>query len=69
MTSTQLNLFYLILDSKNSWGKNEVRKLLLEVIAGIRTANPAVEPADWQNLQQQDVREEYDPDFHQGVPF
>lgn len=37
MTQDQLNTFYAILDTKNSWGKNEVKTLLLEVIAGIRT--------------------------------
>jgi hypothetical protein len=37
MTTEQLKLFYSILDTKNSWGKNEIRTLLLEIIAGIRT--------------------------------
>lgn len=37
MTQEQLNLFYQILNSKNSWGKNEIRQVLLEIIAGIRT--------------------------------
>lgn len=37
MSDEQLKLFYEILDTKNSWGKNEVRKLLLEIFAGIRT--------------------------------
>lgn len=38
MTQEQLNLFYKILETKNSWGKNEIKQVLLEVIAGIRTA-------------------------------
>lgn len=38
MTPEQLKTFYAILETKNSWGKNEVKTLLLEVIAGIRTA-------------------------------
>ncbi len=38
MTQDQLKTFYAILETKNSWGKNEVKTLLLEVIAGIRTA-------------------------------
>ena len=38
MTKEQLALFYKILDTKNSWGKNEIRQVLLEVVAGIRTA-------------------------------
>lgn len=38
MNQEQLNLFYKILETKNSWGKNEIRQVLLEVIAGIRTA-------------------------------
>jgi len=38
MTTEQLNLFYLVLNTKNSWGKNEVRTVLLEIIAGIRTS-------------------------------
>jgi hypothetical protein len=37
MSQEQLTLFYKILDTKNSWGKNEIRQVLLEVIAGIRT--------------------------------
>lgn len=37
MTEEQLKTFYAILSTKNSWGKNEVKTLLLEVIAGIRT--------------------------------
>lgn len=37
MTQEQLNLFYQILNSKNSWGKNEIRQVLLEIVAGIRT--------------------------------
>lgn len=38
MSDDKLKLFYQILESKNSWGKNEIRTLLLEIIAGIRTA-------------------------------
>lgn len=38
MTQEQLNLFYQILNTKNSWGKNEIRQVLLEIIAGIRTS-------------------------------
>ena len=37
MTSEQLKLFYAILETKNSWGKNEIRTVLLEVVSGIRT--------------------------------
>lgn len=37
MTQAQLNLFYAILNTKNSWGKNEIRAVLLEVVAGVRT--------------------------------
>ena len=37
MTQEQLNLFYRILETKNSWGKNEIKTVLLEVTAGIRT--------------------------------
>ena len=36
MNKEQLELFYKILETKNSWGKNEVKTILLEVIAGIR---------------------------------
>lgn len=41
MTKEQLELFYRILETKNSWGKNEIKTMLLktmllEVIAGIR---------------------------------
>lgn len=38
MTQEQLKLFYAILETKNSWGKNEIKQLLLEIVAGIRTA-------------------------------
>ena len=38
MTQEQLNLFYKILETKNSWGKNEIKTVLLEIAAGIRTA-------------------------------
>lgn len=37
MTQEQLQLFYKILETKNSWGKNEIKQLLLEVVSGIRT--------------------------------
>ena len=37
MTKEQLEAFYNILNTKNSWGKNEIRTVLLEIIAGIRT--------------------------------
>lgn len=36
MTAEQLKLFYGILETKNSWGKNEIKKILLEVVSGIR---------------------------------
>ena len=36
LTQEQLDLFYKILDTKNSWGKNEIKTILLEVAAGIR---------------------------------
>ena len=38
MTQEQLQLFYKILNTKNSWGKNEIRTVLLEIAAGIRTS-------------------------------
>ena len=38
MTPEQLKLFYKILETKNSWGKNEIRNVLLEVVSGIRTS-------------------------------
>ena len=38
MTAEQLKLFYSILEIKNSWGKNEIRTVLLEIAAGIRTS-------------------------------
>lgn len=37
MTTDQLRLFYAVLETKNSWGKNEVKSLLLEIVSGIRT--------------------------------
>lgn len=37
MTKEQLALLYKILDTKNSWGKNEIKTLVLEIVAGIRT--------------------------------
>lgn len=38
MTQEQLQLFYKILKTKNSWGKNEIKQLLLEVVSGIRVS-------------------------------
>lgn len=38
MTTEQLKLFYDILETKNSWGKNEIKKVLLEIASGIRTS-------------------------------
>lgn len=38
MTQDQLKLFYAILETKNSWGKNEIKQVLLEVCSGIRNA-------------------------------
>ena len=38
MTQEQLKLFYAILETKNSWGKNEIKTLVLEIVAGIRTS-------------------------------
>lgn len=35
MTQEQLALFYQVLNTKNSWGKNEIRQVMLEIIAGI----------------------------------
>lgn len=37
MTQEQFILFYAILETKNSWGKNEIKTLLLEIKAGVRT--------------------------------
>ena len=37
MTPAQLKLFYQILETKNSWGKNEIKTILLEIASGIRT--------------------------------
>jgi len=37
MTQEQLKLFYLLLEKKNSWGKNEIKKLLLEITSNIIT--------------------------------
>ena len=38
MTTEQLKLFYTILETKNSWGKNEIKTVLLEIASGIRTS-------------------------------
>lgn len=35
MTQEQLQLFYEVLETKNSWGKNEIKKVLLEIVAGV----------------------------------
>jgi len=37
MTLEQLKLFYDILATKNAWGKNEIRQLILEIVSGIRS--------------------------------
>lgn len=36
MTQEQLQKFYAELEKQNSWGKNQVKTMLLEVIAGLR---------------------------------
>jgi hypothetical protein len=36
MTQEQLKKFYEILETQNSWGKNQIKQMLLEVIAGLR---------------------------------
>lgn len=36
MNEEQVQTFYRLLNEKNSWGKNEIRQLFLEVVAGIR---------------------------------
>jgi len=36
MTPEQLKRFYEILETQNSWGKNQIKQMLLEVIAGLR---------------------------------
>ena len=36
MNQEQLKKFLTILETKNSWGKNEIRTLVLDIIAGIR---------------------------------
>lgn len=38
MTTEQLKLFYKILETNNSWGKNEIKQVLLEVASGVRTS-------------------------------
>jgi len=35
MTQEQLKLFYEGLEKKNSWGKNEIKKVLLEIVSGV----------------------------------
>ena len=35
MTQEQLKLFYQVLETKNSWGKNEIKKVLLEIVSGV----------------------------------
>lgn len=36
MTQEQFKTFYRCLETKNSWGKNEIKQLLLEVATGIK---------------------------------
>ncbi len=36
MTQEQMQVFLAAIETKNSWGKNELKQLMLEVIAGIR---------------------------------
>ncbi len=36
MTQEQLERFYKELEKQNSWGKNQIKQMLLEVIAGLR---------------------------------
>jgi len=37
MTDAQVKIFYTILETQNSWGKNQIKKLFLEVVSNIRT--------------------------------
>jgi hypothetical protein len=34
MTQTQLQIYLRKIDRKNSWGKNELKMLILDIIAG-----------------------------------
>ena len=36
MTQEQLKRLYELLDTQNSWGKNQIKTLILEVIAGLK---------------------------------
>ena len=36
MTPEQLKKFYEELEKQNSWGKNQIKTMLLEIIAGVR---------------------------------
>ena len=36
MTTEQLKLLIAIIESKNSWGKNEMIKLILEIASNVR---------------------------------
>jgi hypothetical protein len=36
MNQEQLKKFYEELEKQNSWGKNQIKTMLLEVIAGLR---------------------------------
>lgn len=38
MTKEQLALLYKILDTKDSWGKDEMKILILEIVVGVRTS-------------------------------
>jgi len=35
MTPEQLKIFYKLLETKNLWGKNEIKQVILEVITGV----------------------------------
>lgn len=37
MSTEQLKLFLATIELKNSWGKNEITKVALEIASGVRT--------------------------------
>ena len=37
MTQAQLKILLQVLETRNSWGKNQIKELILNIIAGIET--------------------------------
>ena len=52
MTKEQLQLFYKTLETKNSWGKNEIKTMLLREEGGMGLDYDKRKPLAWQRARE-----------------